>query len=126
MIKYIVDNRAGDLISVDTENVDNVKTLRSDWMIDYTYVIDRDGEVVVKDGNDIVTKLNVKANDVLLKLYSPIDDGKKEFVVLSNDYIRDYVIRKKEFEAKQKEKRNAEKCCGDCVNCPCKEVSSDE
>lgn len=126
MIKYIVDNRAGDLISIDTENLDNVKSLRSDWMIDYTYIINEDGKIIVKDGDIVVNTLDVKANDVLLKLYSPTGDGKREFVVLSSDQIRDYVIRKKEFEAKQKEERKANQCCGDCVSCSCKEVSTDE
>lgn len=119
MIKYIVDNRVGDSIIVDTENLDNVKALHSDWMVDYTYFIDKDGEVVVKDGDDIVTKLNVKANDVLLKLYSPTGDGRKEFVVLSSDQIRDYVICRKEFEAKRKAEREADRCCGDRAKCSC-------
>lgn len=121
-----MDNRSGDSISIDTENMDNVKALRSDWMIDYTYIIDKDGEVVVKDGNEVVNRFDVKANDVVLKLYSPTGNGKREFAVLSSDQIRDYVIRKKEFEAKQKEERNANKCCGDCVSCSCEKVSADE
>lgn len=119
MIKYIIDNKVGDMVSVDTDNVDNTKVLRSDWMIDYTYVINNDGVVIVKDDDEVVTKLAVKANDVLLKLYSPTGDGKREFVVLSSDQIRDYVIRKKEFEAKQKEERKANKCCENCNECSC-------
>lgn len=122
MIKYIVNNRAGDLISLDTENLSSAKVLRSEWVIDRTYIADKDGEVLIKDDDgNIANRLDVKANDVIVKLYSPTGDNKKEIVILSGDEIRDHIIRKKEFEAKQREENKTNKHYEDCVACSCKE-----
>lgn len=122
MIKYIVDNQAGNLISLDTENLSGTKVLRSEWVIDRTYIADKDGEVLIKDDDgNIANRLDVKANDVIVKLYSPTGDNKKEIVILSGDEIRDHIIRKKEFEAKQREENKTNKHYEDCVACSCKE-----
>lgn len=122
MIKYIVDNQAGNLISLDTENLSGTKVLRSEWIINCTYIMDEDGEVLIKDDDgNIANRLDVKANDVIVKLYSPTGDNKAEIVILDSDQIRDYVIRRKEFEAKQREENETNKHWADCVACSCKE-----
>lgn len=122
MIKYIANER-GSIIVINTENLAEARTMQSEWMIDYVYIFDHDGEVILNKKDGTTENFNVKKNDVVLQLYSAEREGRGEYVILSNDQISNWVERRRradeEIEKEQEARREA------CKKCECRDNCED-
>lgn len=122
MIKYIANGR-GSIIVINTENLAEARTMQSEWMIDYVYIFDHDGEVILNKKDGTTENFNVKKNDVVLQLYSAEREGRGEYVILSNDQISNWVERRRradeEIEKEQEARREA------CKKCECRDNCED-
>lgn len=98
MIKYIIKKDISNAVKIDTDT-NNVDILKTEWVIDRTYFIDKTG-VCVMDGQSF----DVKEGDMIIKLYAIDEKSDKEYVIISNPQITDYFNRLAEYEKLE--------CCG--------------
>ena len=84
--------------------------------IDYVYIVDEDGELIVttKDGEKTYT---VHSGDIVLRMYSLSKNYRdKEFIVIHSGELNDYICRYKAFlEENSKEV--------ECKDCDCAEIN---
>jgi len=115
MINYYTNVDKAIMHKVDFESR-KFDTINCFSRIDYAYVVDEDGELIVttKDGEKTYS---VQSGDLVLKMYSLDKDYyNKEFIVIHNDKIKDYARRYKAFlEENSKEV--------ECKNCDCAEIN---
>lgn len=121
MIKYYVLDQVSSLFKLDTEKdtVNTIDYIRSN--IDWIYRIPEDGFLIKEDGS----KIEVKANDVVLKMYAPSKhySDPKEYIVVKDKGIIDYYFRYLEYIEKLKEERNS--CKVSCERNDCDACSDD-
>jgi len=102
MIKYLGANEGSSLIKFNKEN-EELKVLNStSSMIDWLWIADEDGEFNGKE---------VKAGDIILRMYGIEDRGEREYFIVNDEALKDYYKRVIEYYHKQQEERNP--CC-DC------------
>lgn len=85
--------------------------------IDYAYIVDEDGELIIttKDGEKTYS---VQSSDLVLRMYSADKDYcNKEFIVIHNDEIKDYARRYKAFFEENLKKTECEDCNCTKVGC---------
>lgn len=122
MIKYIANERGG-IIVINTENLAEARTMQSAWMIDYVYIFDHDGEVILNKKDGTTENFNVKKNDVVLQLYSAEHEGRGEYVILSNDQISNWVERRRRADEEIEKEREARR--ETCKKCECRDNCED-
>ena len=110
MKKFIIANY--DMYAFDVENTTFTRVGgHVSSMIDYTFIAPEDGTVVVDD-----KEIEVKANDVILKMYGTYDNEKDcrlpgTCIVLDKDNeLAKYIITGYELNLERRKKNNA--CCG--------------
>lgn len=111
MKKYIISD--GRMFSMNDNDFSTLETHRSDYVIDYNWIIKEDGEIYY-DGN----VYPVVAGDIAFLLYARYkNDGiKRELVIVHNDKFLEVLNKNEEYENEQRKKHS---CC-DCENCePC-------
>lgn len=89
--------------------------------MDYIYFIDEDGMFTVTTSDGEKT-YEVHKGDLVLKLYSAGEDyDDKEFFIIHNDGIIDYVNRYNTFVKENKKRKYTDeaKCCGDVLTKAC-------
>lgn len=118
MLQYIATRRDGDIFGVDFETK-KISKVEYNGGIDYQYQVQEDGEFLV-DGEKL---FDVKAGDIILKMYSVTDNwNDKEFVKITTPELIDYFKRRAEWLA-AKNAANKKKaincyephCESDCV-----------
>lgn len=115
MLQYIATKKEGDILSVDFDTK-KISKVRYNNGIDYHYQVQEDGEFLV-DGEKL---FDVKAGDILLKMYSVTDNwNDKEFIKITTPELIDYFKRRDEHLA-TKNANNKAKCC--CEPCTCAEA----
>lgn len=106
MIKYLGENEGSSLIKFNKET-EEIKVLNNtSSMIDWIWIADEDGEFNGKE---------IKAGDIILRMYSIDDRYEREYFIIKDDALKDYYKRVIEYYRKQQEERN--QCC-DC-ECAC-------
>lgn len=118
MLQYIATREDGDIFGVDFETK-KISKVEYNGGIDYQYQVQEDGEFLV-DGEKL---FDVKAGDIILKMYSVTDNwNDKEFVKITTPELIDYFKRRAEWLA-AKNAANKKKaincyephCESDCV-----------
>lgn len=118
MLQYIATRGDGDIFGVDFETK-KISKVEYNGGIDYQYQVQEDGEFSV-DGEKL---FDVKAGDIILKMYSVTDNwNDKEFVKITTPELIDYFKRRAEWLA-AKNAANKKKaincyephCESDCV-----------
>lgn len=118
MLHYIATREDGDIFGVDFETK-KISKVEYNGGIDYQYQVQEDGEFLV-DGEKL---FDVKAGDIILKMYSVTDNwNDKEFVKITTPELIDYFKRRAEWLA-AKNAANKKKaincyephCESDCV-----------
>ena len=112
MKKYIISD--GRMFSMENDDFSTLKTKRSDYLIDYNWVIKEDGEIYY-EGNTYP----VVAGDVVFLLYADYknDDIRRELVVVHSDKFIEVLNKNKEYENERRKKSQSNDCEGDCDSC---------
>lgn len=111
MVNYYAKQVDSDIYKVnfDTKKFNRINHFRR---IDYIYFIDEDGVLTITTSNGEKT-YDVHKGDIVLKMYSADEDyNNKEYFIVHNDDIIDYVNR---YNAFIEENTNENECC-DKVN----------
>lgn len=111
MTKYFADSDNSSVFKVNFEE-ENFDLLKYGSGIDYFYVIDEDGILTVK-GKDTKT-IEVKAGDILIRMYGAVDICDREFFVFHCDGLLDYYNRRNKHIEECKNTSFSNKVCSDC------------
>lgn len=117
MLQYIATREYGDIFGIDFETK-KVSKVRYNGGVDYQYRVQEDGEFLV-DGEKL---FDVKAGDILLKMYSVTDNwNDKEFIKITTPELIDYFKRRDEHLAAKNaaNKAKAMSCCDPCCESDC-------
>lgn len=117
MLQYIATKEDGDIFGIDFDTK-KISKVRYNGGVDYQYQVQEDGEFLV-DGKKL---FDVKAGDILLKMYSVTDNwNDKEFIKITTPELIEYFKRRDEYSAARKA-ANKEKtmCC--CESCSCEKA----
>lgn len=102
MIKYLGINEGNGLIKFNKEN-EELKVLNNQSsMIDWLWIADEDGELNGKE---------VKAGDIILRMYGIDDRYKREYFIINDEALKDYYKRVIEYHKQQEEKNSCCDCC---------------
>lgn len=113
MIKYLGLNEVGCLIKFNKEN-EEIKSLdHISSNIDWLWIADEDGEFNGKE---------IKAGDVILRMYGVDDRCAREYFVINDEALKDYYKRVIERYCKQQEERNS--CCDCECSTYCRKISA--
>lgn len=115
MKKYIISD--GRMFSINDNDFSTLQVNRSDYIVDYNWIIKEDGEVYY-EGNTY----SVVAGDIVLLLYARYkkDNIGRELVIVHNDKFLEVLTKNEEYDNEQRKKHsccdceNCESCCGDC------------
>lgn len=117
MVKYCAKINNANIYKVDFEK-EEFESVSYFSDIDYRYVIPEDGILEITDKNGNKKSIEVKQYDLLLKMYSTTGDyDDKEFIVIDNPELKDYLRRRIErLEADRKARKvtTEKRCCCDC------------
>lgn len=117
MLQYIATREDGDIFGIDFETK-KVSKVRRNGGIDYQYQVQEDGEFLV-DGEKL---FDVKAGDILLKMYSVTDNwNDKEFIKITTPELIDYFKRRDEHLAAERDRKKSV-CIGCCEPCSCEKA----
>lgn len=115
MKKYIISD--GRMFSINDNDFSTLQVNRSDYIVDYNWIIKEDGEVYY-EGNTYP----VVAGDIAFLLYARYknDDIRRELVIVHNDKFLEVLTKNEEYDNEQRKKHsccdceNCKPCCGDC------------
>lgn len=111
MTKYFANNDNSPVFKVNFEE-EKFDLLKYGTGVDYFYVLDEDGILTIKD-KDTKT-IEVKAGDILLKMYGAVDTCDREFFVFHCDDLFDYYNRRNKHLEECKNASLSDKVCSDC------------
>lgn len=113
------------IFSFDTvDNFPQVTYIRTGINIDYSYRIEEDGILKIKDKDNNITKHEVKKNDVVFVMYSNTEDYRdKQIIIIHDDRFGEYFTKLDERDEKRV-KEMSESCsgiseCNDCCKVSC-------
>ena len=110
MIKYLLSKDCRNLIKINTEDLDNIKTIAYQrFNIDWLWIADEDGEFNGKQ---------INKGDIIISFYGmPGVDNSRETVIVKDEALKDYYARygeaKKEYETKIS--TPCDECCNTCA-----------
>lgn len=114
MNKYILSKERV-LIKLDTETL-NINTVRSQYNIDYMWLIEEDGTITFCD-----KEYEVKAGNIVMLMYCIGDEKCGDIIVVDNEELTNNWKRRIKFYEEQSKKVN-DKCeCCDCIT-SCKDI----
>lgn len=108
MIKYLLPKDCRNLIKINTEDLNDVKTTSYHRTnIDWLWIVDEDGEFNGKQ---------VSKGDVIISFYSmPGKDNSREAVIVKDEALKDYYARYDEAEKEYEAKNSIGcECCTKC------------
>lgn len=107
-----------------TGDFPQVEHIRSGINIDYSYRIEEDGILRVRDKDNNITEHEVKKNDIVFVMYSNTDDYRdKQIIIIHDDRFSEYFTKLDERDEKRM-KEMSEPCsriseCTDCCEARC-------
>lgn len=110
MIKYLLPKDCRNLIKINTEDLDNIKTTAYHRMnIDWLWIADEDGEFNGKQ---------VNKGDIIISFYGmPGVDNSRETVIVKDEILKDYYRRFDEAQVKYEANMQNPKPCDCCTKC---------
>ena len=110
MIKYLLPKDCRNLIKINTEDLDNIKTTAYHRInIDWLWIADEDGEFNGKQ---------VNKGDIIISFYGmPGVDNSRETVIVKDEALKDYYARYDEAEKEYETKisTTCDDCCDKCA-----------
>lgn len=97
MIKYLTKYNQGSLHKFNTDNND-FDIVRSEYCVDYSFLIPEDGELIVVDKNNNKTTRKVQKGDLVLKMYSNTNDSRdREYLIINTSETAEYISKRMEY-----------------------------
>ena len=109
MIKYLLPKDCRNLIKINTEDLNDVKTTSYHRInIDRLWIVDEDGEFNGKQ---------VSKGDVIISFYGmPGKDNSREALIIKDEVLKDYYARYDEAEKEYEAENSIEcDCCTKCA-----------
>lgn len=107
MINYLGTNEGSSLIKFNKEN-EELKVLNNiSSMINWLWIADEDGKLNGKE---------VKAGDIILRMYGIDDRSKREYLIINDEVLKDYYKRVIEYHKQREEKNSCYDCC-EAISC---------
>lgn len=102
MNKYIISKR-NSLVKLDTDKLD-IDHINHSYDIDRIWFIEEDG-VIVREGEEY----EVKKGAVVLLMYRIEGEGKGEIIIINNNDLSNFYVRKKEYIEEERNRVSKEK-----------------